>query len=177
MNYCVYHISISPELSSGYIGITNNPEIRFQQHKYRTNEHLKNAIKKYGDQVFKRILLANLDKELAELCEEMLRPNENIGWNIAKGGSIPPNPTGKQRSEQYRKNIAKAKQGHLNPMYGKKVVFSKEHREKLSIAKLGKPSALKNRKRPQKTCPHCNKTGGIGAMQRWHFDRCKNACK
>ena len=22
-------------------------------------------------------------------------------------------------------------------------------------------------------CPHCNKTGGLGIMKRWHFDRCK----
>lgn len=25
------------------------------------------------------------------------------------------------------------------------------------------------------TCPHCDKTGQIGAMHRWHFDNCKAA--
>lgn len=23
------------------------------------------------------------------------------------------------------------------------------------------------------TCPHCNKSGGLGPMHRWHFDNCK----
>jgi hypothetical protein len=27
-------------------------------------------------------------------------------------------------------------------------------------------------KRPKLTCPYCEKTGGIGNMQRWHFDNC-----
>ena len=25
----------------------------------------------------------------------------------------------------------------------------------------------------QVNCPHCNKTGGLGVMKRWHFDNCK----
>ena len=27
---------------------------------------------------------------------------------------------------------------------------------------------------PPATCPHCNKTGVLGAMHRWHFDKCKD---
>ena len=27
--------------------------------------------------------------------------------------------------------------------------------------------------RPNKTCQHCNKTGGAISMARWHFDNCK----
>lgn len=26
-------------------------------------------------------------------------------------------------------------------------------------------------------CPHCGKSGGLGAMKRWHFDNCKNRYK
>lgn len=165
--YSVYHISINPDLNTGYIGISKNPLLRIQQHFYTksSNKHLSNAIKKYGNAVFKRILLIDLDKELAELCEEMLRPTDNIGWNITKGGGIPPNPKGKTRSKQHCENISKAKQGSSNPMYGKKLVFSDEHRTKLSLSV------------PILKCPHCGKEAKTNGMKRWHFDRCKNASK
>jgi hypothetical protein len=167
--YSVYHIGISPELSTGYIGITKNAVERFTQHGWqrkKSNKHLRSALKKYEGQVFQRVLLSNLDKELAELCEEMLRPEPEIGWNITKGGGIPPSPKGKIRSAEYCDNIAKAKLGNKNPMYGKKLVFSEEHRAKLSDA--AKQMQLM-------TCPHCGYTGKCNGMKRWHFDRCRNA--
>lgn len=178
--YSVYHIGIEPSLFTGYIGISKNPEQRFTQHFYEkkdTNRHFKNALNKYGNEVFKRILIANVDKELAELCEEMLRPLPNIGWNVAKGGGVPPNPEGKQRSKEYCQNISKAKQGNKNPMYGKKIVFSEEHRKNLSKAIKGRKSKYKGVARPIVECPHCFKKGGVGSMYQWHFDRCKNASK
>ena len=169
MMYSVYHIGIDPDLNTGYIGITRNAIQRFSQHGWerkKSNKHLRAALKKYEGQVFQRVLLSNLDKELAELCEEMLRPEPEIGWNITKGGGVPPNPKGKIRSTDYRNNIAKAKLGDKNPMYGKKLVFSEEHRAKLSgAAKQMQPI----------TCPHCGYTGKCNGMKRWHFDRCRNA--
>ncbi|MGV0128849.1 NUMOD3 domain-containing DNA-binding protein [Burkholderia gladioli] len=51
---------------------------------------------------------------------------------------------------------------------------SAEERAKVS-------AALKGRNKPIFMCPHCLKSGGSGAMHRWHFDACKNkvdeACK
>jgi len=169
--YSVYHIHIDYCLNSGYIGITKNPELRFSQHKWNrknSNQHLKNALKKYGDVVKFTILAKDLDQEAAELLEEMLRPLPNMGWNIAKGGNIPPNPAGKERSEEYRSNISKAKQGIKNPMYGKKLSFSEEHKKKLSETA---------KKKGKIVCPHCGKQGAGNSMKRWHFDRCKNASK
>ena len=175
--YSVYHIGIDPDLNTGYIGITRNAIQRFSQHgleRKKSNKHLRAALKKYEGQVFQRVLLSNLDKELAELCEEMLRPEPEIGWNITKGGGIPPNPKGKVRSIEYCANIAKAKMGDKNPMFGKKVIFSEEHRKKLSKSAKGRKSLLCGVKRKIVECPHCFKKGGIGAMQLWHFDRCRN---
>ena len=176
MTYSLYHIGIDPDLNAGYIGITCNPKARFIQHGYsktRSNAHLKNALLKYGKDVFKRIVVSNLDKEAAELLEEMLRPKPNMGWNITKGGGIPPNPKGKERSAEYRSNISKAKIGANNPMYGRKVIFSETHRKNLSIAITGRISKYLGVARPIVVCPKCNKSGGLGAMQRWHFERCK----
>lgn len=33
---------------------------------------------------------------------------------------------------------------------------------------------LMGKSRPTVICPHCDKTGGINNMSRWHFDNCKN---
>lgn len=33
--------------------------------------------------------------------------------------------------------------------------------------------SLKKNPRPNKICPHCNKEGGSIAMDRWHFNKCK----
>lgn len=176
--YSVYHIHVESNLNSGYIGLTKNAKLRFSQHGWKnkkTNKHLRYALAKYGKDVKFSVLAKDLDMEAAILLEEMLRPKPNIGWNVAAGGGIPPNPKGKIRSDEYRANIAKAKMGDKNPMFGKTPVFTEEHRKNLSIASKGRKSALKNVKRPTVICPHCGVIGGVGTMGRWHFDRCKNA--
>lgn len=43
---------------------------------------------------------------------------------------------------------------------------SAEYRKNMSEKYKGKP-------RPTTTCPHCDKVGGVGGMQKWHFDNCK----
>jgi len=45
-------------------------------------------------------------------------------------------------------------------------VFTEATRAAISLANKG-------RKHETVTCPHCDKTGGITAMSRWHFDNCK----
>lgn len=77
--------------TQGYIGITKNLHRRFLQHKnYGKSYILTNAINKYGwDNLSKTILVSDIDLELAQLIEEMLRPTKEIGWNIATGGGEP----------------------------------------------------------------------------------------
>jgi len=36
---------------------------------------------------------------------------------------------------------------------------------------------VKEKLRKKVTCPHCDKTGGVCAMKRWHFDNCKYKTK
>jgi hypothetical protein len=179
MTYTVYHIHTEPSLNTGYIGITTNYELRMSQHSWKrkkSNAHLRFALAKYGDMVQKSILASGLDRETAEWIERILRPLPGMGWNITTGGGIPPNPKGKPRSAEYCANIAAAKQGVKNPMFGKKVIFSETHRKNLSAALKGKPSPIaKGSNRKQVQCPHCNVVGGEGAMGRWHFDRCRHA--
>jgi hypothetical protein len=60
--------------------------------------------------------------------------------------------------------------GENNPGKNK----SEETRKKLSDSLKGKKSKLIGIKREKIKCPHCNKEGGSGVMQRWHFDNCKH---
>jgi hypothetical protein len=59
--------------------------------------------------------------------------------------------TGKPKSEQHKQNLSKPK--------------SANHRASLSAA---------NKNAPRVTCQHCNKSGSISNMKRWHFDNCKH---
>ena len=77
----------------GIHGITSNFKTRIQTHsRYSKYAHIKNRI---DSGAIATILQENLSKEQAEYLEEKYRPNENIGWNLAKGGNIPPSRKGK----------------------------------------------------------------------------------
>jgi hypothetical protein len=39
--------------------------------------------------------------------------------------------------------------------------------------KLKTSIALRGKKKPLCTCPHCGKIGGVNTMHFWHFDKCK----
>ena len=64
---------------------------------------------------------------------------------------------GMKKSEETRARISASNLG---------VKRSEETRARIRAGKLGKPMKIK-------TCPHCNKSGGNGAMTRYHFDNCK----
>jgi len=94
--YCLYWIRYpdqsNPE-TEGYIGITSDFSKRIQTHsKYTKYAHIKNRI---NSGAIASILHENLTKEQAESLEAKYRPEENIGWNLAKGGNIPPSRVGK----------------------------------------------------------------------------------
>lgn len=63
-----------------------------------------------------------------------------------------------------------------NPWNAGKILGPRDNQTRLTISKskLGKPSILKGTSQSEVICPSCNKTGGISAMKRWHFDNCKH---
>jgi hypothetical protein len=80
---------------------------------------------------------------------------------------------GKTHSDDTKRKMSDAKIG---------IVFSEEHKQKLSESKKKNPTSYwkgKSRKgmvvnHPILTCPHCGKVGkGESAMNKWHFDNCK----
>jgi predicted GIY-YIG superfamily endonuclease len=118
MKTYVYHIHTKGMgLDQGYIGISVDPKSRWSTHR-RSNESpvLANAIRKYGSDLIYSILSAHDTVEEALWQEFTLRPFKNIGWNLAKGGGIPPNTGG----------------------WNKGIKTSKEVRTKQSKSRLGK---------------------------------------
>ncbi len=172
--------------SQGYIGVSNNTTKRFEEHKNRpSNEHLKNAIKKYGwDNLVKTIVLI-ADEAYCLLMETKLRSEDKIGWNIIKGGGIPPSPLGKKFtvSEETRKKISIANKGHRhNPetealvtpnllIHGVNTRFPKGVTPWNKGLEIGKEAT--KHLHIKLTCPHCNKIGNLGGIKRWHMDNCK----
>ncbi len=92
MTVFVYHIHTDGMgLDQGYVGISVKPKARWAEHRRRNeNPVLSRAIKKYGDKVRYSILSVHDTLEEALWQEFTLRPFKGMGWNIAKGGGLPP---------------------------------------------------------------------------------------
>lgn len=90
--YYIYWIKKKEDsdiLSEGYIGYSNNPKRRFEEHK-KSKTKVGNAIRKHDENI-DLVILYSFDNELKALAKENeLRPKKRIGWNIACGGQKPP---------------------------------------------------------------------------------------
>lgn len=91
--YCVYWIrkETHSEISTdGYVGITKNFTERMRAHKKnKKNYPIVNAIKKFGwDSLVKEVLHTNLSLAESLAIELQLRPTNNIGWNLQRGGDL-----------------------------------------------------------------------------------------
>jgi predicted GIY-YIG superfamily endonuclease len=114
--YWVHHPDHSDMLTQGYIGVSKNVKTRFSSHKNSpSNEHLKRAIKKYGwDTLVKKVLLI-ADEAYCLMIEAKLRATDQIGWNVAVGGGMPPSALGKvfgPMSEETKAKVSASKKGH-----------------------------------------------------------------
>ncbi len=93
-NYCVYWFHFEEHtdpFTQGYIGITNDFERRYIEHKRHINSdkhnHFYNAVRKYSDKELQyTILHSDITLDNASALEEMYRPELNIAWNSAIGG-------------------------------------------------------------------------------------------
>jgi predicted GIY-YIG superfamily endonuclease len=95
--YWIRHPDHTDIFRHGYVGVSSNPKRRWREHNtYKQNNHLKNAINMYGwASLIKETVLIG-DKDYCLDIESKLRPADKIGWNIVKGGGLPPSATGKK---------------------------------------------------------------------------------
>ena len=113
MTCYLYHICKDAEqgdLSVGYVGISVEPGARIDKHFSGLGSLVvSRAQDKYGELVCSVITQGSTPEMLR--LEEHLRPTERIGWNIAKGGGMPPNLSGKKWTKEQADKIPKANRG------------------------------------------------------------------
>lgn len=168
MSYCVYWIrekSHTDLMSQGYVGVSGNVEKRWKSYENtekKTNNYLRNAIKKYGwDNLVKSVLLI-ADKDYCLNIERKLRPDNKIGWNLTMGGGYPPTIFGPRpdlcgrpswnkgnKGRLRTETIEKMRQARLGKAPGNKgIPITDEHRKKISDALKGRVSPRKGVKVP-----------------------------
>ena len=120
--FYVYHIKLpGMTLDQGYIGVSQQPRERWANHKRgKEGFPVQRAISKHRKLVQFVIIAALPTREEALWLEFTLRPQPNIGWNLAVGGSLPPdskaenNPNfGKTPSSETRKKMREARLGRF----------------------------------------------------------------
>ena len=113
--YWIRHPDHTDMFTQGYIGITNNTKVRWNDHNKRpSNLHIQRAVEKYGwDNLIKKVILI-ADKAYCLAVETKLRPANQIGWNVVSGGGNPPSSLGKTfiRSDEYKAQMSISKMGH-----------------------------------------------------------------
>jgi predicted GIY-YIG superfamily endonuclease len=114
--YYVYWIKL-PEhtnlVEEGYVGITNDIGKRFRAHEYSSqtgDTHFYRAVRLYGWENLEKCIIASVkSKEEVNEIERLLRPNHNIGWNIAIGGQ------NQDLSEESKLKISLKLKGKIQP--------------------------------------------------------------
>jgi|ERR1035437_3653246 group I intron endonuclease len=129
-----------------YIGQTNNPNLRWSQHKSnakysRGNQIITKAITKYGSNNFKfEVISTCLPQCDVDLTEEQIigqydSRNKIIGYNIDPGGNT--SPRSPETSKKISDALIKFYESHDSPLKG--IRHSEESKKKMSEIAIGKP--------------------------------------
>lgn len=142
---------------------------------------------KHTKEAIEKIRLSQIGKTVSEQTKQLISKNsrsmevwqrpgllEKISgenhWNFGK----PSANKGVKWTTAQKEKQSKLFSGVNHPMFG--VPCSETRRAAIKAATVGvKKSTTEKMKKPKATmqCPHCEKIGGTGNMQRWHFSNCK----
>ena len=155
--YWIHHPNHTNIMSEGYVGITRNFKDRMRFHKMlKCNVYLANAIKKYGwDNLIKEVILVS-DKDYCIDIETKLRSQDSVGWNLVKGGGLPPinrwNKGTKGVVKAWNKGISPSDETKKKISEAIKIVMQNPARLEINrTARLGKPSPRKGIKVSKET--------------------------
>jgi hypothetical protein len=148
------------------LGVIESPELRKKKSKARQGERNPS----YGK---RGILSPNFGRKHPPRSEETRRKlsealKGKTGWN--KGKKMPP------KSLEARQKQSLAMKGRVSPMKGRPNPSIIELNKKRRGIKRPEHSAWMTGRRwhcKKSQCPHCDKIGSGGNMQRYHFNNCK----
>jgi len=150
--YWIYDATCTRPGDDGYVGVA-------LKHRFasRILEH-KRSKRFLGREFDVKVLLED-ELNTCFLYEFTLRPQPNMGWNIAMGGARG-SKCGTPKSEVTKRKIGDANRGRKRP-------------------DLSLRNAEMNRARyaHDVVCPHCSLKGRGPTMMRYHFKNCKKYCE
>lgn len=149
--------------------IENYGKDSFEYEIRKTFDSAEKAIM-WENKVLKRLNVINNPKFLNKTNNKAFSIESCSKSNKGKRGKEH-NRFGSKNPKLSEYNILNPKNGSKNGMYGK---IGKDHP---NYGKRGKLSPHYGKKRTDMIetvmCPHCNKSGMVAGMNRWHFSNCK----
>jgi len=134
---------------------------------------------KHSDETKKKISNAGKGRKLSKDHAEKLK-SVNIGKTVTEETrrKIGDGNKGKVMSEEAKLKIGIALRGRIVSDATKQLLKEKNTGRKMTIEQIEKMKknkviTTKGVERIKIICPKCGKEGGIGIMQRWHFDNCE----
>lgn len=188
-----------------YIGFASNVKNRIKIHKSSSKKEdskFYRAVRKYGWDNFEYTVIyesSDRDYTLKVMEPKFIKEHDSYlnGYNSTLGGDgcfgmVLSDKSRKQISDknkipkpQTKEHSAKISTSLKEYHKNNKVVFSQEHKQKLSLSNKGKLKGIKKSKEHIEKmklrwqdnttliCSHCNKQGDYKNMKRWHMDKCK----
>lgn len=154
-----------------YYGIHTGPVVERVRLYLGSGILIKQAIKKYGRENFKREVLEVFSdypsayaREAEVVTAELVK--DPMCYNLKPGGRGGINMTAEQKAKiaEWSRNWVRP------PEIGKKIGDSLRGVKKTEAHRL---ALRKPKQMTSKTCPHCHTIGAGANMTRYHFDNCK----
>jgi hypothetical protein len=167
---CIYYIIYkTTNIVDGFEYIGQHSTVNLDDGYLGSGKRLKNAIKRYGRESFKKEILYIFDtfdkmnqKEIELVNESYIKRPD--AYNIVTGGNS---------------GIGKGNKGR--PAWNKGITgvikYSEESKQKMSESarkpKTEETKAKMRKPKAKSTCPHCGLTGGHANMLRYHHNNCR----
>ena len=169
-----------------YIGFTENPKKRWNQHCWSMNSPLHKAMREFGKESFS-VIASSPDKlyTLNTLEKKYVKQYDSYhnGYNRTRGGGWADNDEARANASTRMKNnnpmsVLRTNSGSFK--LGHKPTITLERNEKIRVSKIGSKNPMYGNKhaadhlnKSTYTCEYCPIITTKGNIARWHGNNCK----